>query len=337
DGDVNTAENSSAALGRGFFAYADCTERHFSVPALDPGDTLEYEVIKRIIKPAAPGEFWFEHRFLDDAIVLDEQLEINLPTGRKVTLKSSPANSYGTQEAEGRAIYRWRHSNTRISDDSGQKDAERAKDKSPDVQLSTFAGWQDLARWYAKLAQGRAEPSTEVRSKTQELIQGRTSGLEKAQAIYEYVSKNIRYASLPFGAAGYQPRAAAEILSSQYGDSNDEHTLLTAMLRAAGISAEAVLIPSARKLDVAVPSPAQFDHVITVAPAGKDLVWMDSTVDVAPFRLLASALRKKSALLVSADGVGRIIRSPADPPFLSVQQVDIDGKVSGLGKLTALA
>ncbi len=322
DGDVNTAENSSAALGSGFFAYADWTEKHFSVSSLAPGDTLEYEIVKRIIKPAAPGEFWFEHRFLDDAIVQDEQLEINLPAGRKITLKSSATFSYGTQETDGRTIYRWKHLNSRISDDSGKKDAEHARDKSPDVQLSTFASWKDLARWYAKLAQGRTEPSPEIRSKTQELIQGRSSDLEKAQAIYEYVSKNIRYATLPFGAAGYQPRAAAEILSSQYGDSNDQHTLLAAMLQAAGIHSDPVLISSTHNLDTSLPSPSQFDHMITAVPLDKKLIWMDSTAEVAPFRLLAPPLRSKSALVIPPDGSGEIVETPADPPFLSVQQVE---------------
>ncbi len=58
---------------------------------------------------------------------------------------------------------------------------------------------------------------------------------------------------------------------------------------------------------------------------------------VAPFRLLASPLRDKSALLVSADGTGQIVKTPADPPFVSTQDVHIDGEISDLGKLTAHA
>src|SRR2546426_4263079 len=52
-----------------------------------------------------------------------------------------------------------------------------------------------------------------------------------------------------------------------------------------------VLINSARKIDPEMPSPAQFDHVITTVPSGKDgkeLIWLDSTTEVAPFRLLAA-------------------------------------------------
>jgi tetratricopeptide (TPR) repeat protein len=82
-----------------------------------------------------------------------------------------------------------------------------------------------------------------------------------------------------------------------------------------------------------MPSPSQFDHVITVVPRGPDLLWMDSTAEVAPFRLLSFPLRDKSALLVPVDGKGKIVHTPVDPPFPSTQAVSIEGSVSDLGKL----
>ena len=54
------------------------------MPALAPGVTLEYEVVKRLINPLAPGEFWYQHSFLANAIVLDERLELAMfPPGEK--------------------------------------------------------------------------------------------------------------------------------------------------------------------------------------------------------------------------------------------------------------
>src|SRR5579862_78631 len=109
------------------------------------------------------------------------------------------------------------------------------------------------------------------------------------------------------------------------------------MLDAAGIRSEAAFISYRRKLDASLPSPAQFDHLITAVPLRGELIWMDPTPGVAPFRLLASPLRDKSALLVSSEGGGQIVKTPADPPFVSRQDVHIDGDVSDLGKLTAHA
>jgi Flp pilus assembly protein TadD/transglutaminase-like putative cysteine protease len=326
----------TATVTRDAPVYTDYKEKHITVPALHPGDTLEYEIVTRLVKPLAPHEFWYEHNFLEGAIVLEERLEVNIPHGRAVNLQS-PGFPYEKEDAGGRTIYRWKRATLVHPSDEEQAKTKSKKSapRPPAVQLTTFVSWEDVARWYAKLEQGRTQPTPEIRAKTQELIQGRAAELEKVQALYEYVSKNIRYVSLSFGLGRYQPHSAAEVFANQYGDCKDKHTLLAAMLAAANIPSDAVLIPLTRRLDTSLPSPSQFDHVITAVPSDNDLVWMDSTAEVAPFRLLTAALRNKSALLVPPDGAGKIVETPADPPFHSSQRVEIEGQVSDLGKLTA--
>jgi Flp pilus assembly protein TadD/transglutaminase-like putative cysteine protease len=326
----------TATVARDAPIYTDYKEKHITVPALHTGDTLEYEIVTRLVTPLAPNEFWYEHNFLEGAIVLDERLEVNVPAGRAVNLQS-PGFPYEKEDASGRTIYRWKRATlTHPSDEQQAKTkSKKSEPKPPAVQLTTFASWGDVAGWYAKLEQGRTQPTPEIRAKTLELIQGRATELDKIKALYWYVSKNIRYVSLSFGLGRYQPHSAAEVFANQYGDCKDKHTLLAAMLEAANIPSDAVLIPLTRKLDTTLPSPSQFDHVITAVPSDKDLVWMDSTAEVAPFRLLSAALRNKSALLVPPDGAGKIVETPADPPFHSSQRVEIEGQVSDLGKLTA--
>ncbi|MGA8222679.1 MAG: DUF3857 domain-containing protein [Candidatus Acidiferrales bacterium] len=326
----------TATVERDAPVYTDYKEKHITVPGLHTGDALEYEIATRLVTPLAPNEFWYEHNFLEGTIVLDERLEVNVPSGRAVNLQS-PNFSYEKTEANGRNIYLWKRTTlTRPSEEELAKaKSKKAGAKKPAVQLTTFADWGEVARWYAKLEQGRTEPTPEIRAKTQELIHGRASELEKIQALYEYVSNNIRYVSLSFGLGRYQPHSAAEVFANQYGDCKDKHTLLAAMLAAANIHSDAVLIPFKRTLDTSLPSPSQFDHVITAVPLNDDLIWMDSTAEVAPFRLLSAALRNKSALLVPPNGAGEIVVTPEDPPFQSSQLVEIVGQVSDLGKLTA--
>jgi tetratricopeptide (TPR) repeat protein len=327
-----------ASLVRDAPAYADYKEKHIAIPALSPGAVIEYEIATRFVTPVAPGEFWFQHTFVDSAIVLDERLEINVPESRKVNLESSADLAYNTAHLDGRTIYRWKHSNLiHPAENSQEKTSEQENAERPSVQLTTFASWVDVAHWYAQLEKGRTTPTPEIRAKAQELIQGRSSDLEKMQAVYDYVSKTIRYVSVSFGTGSYQPHSAAEVFANQYADDKDKHTVLAAMLQSIGIPSGAVLIPYTSQLDTRVPSPSQLDHVMTAVPLGSELIWMDSTVDVAPFRLLASPLRKKDALLVPADGDGKIVETPADPPFPSIQRVEIDGQVSDLGKLSARA
>jgi Flp pilus assembly protein TadD len=330
----DAVKEMTAPIARDAPVYTDYKEKHITVPSLRPGDTLEYSIATQIVKAFAPDQFWFEHNFLEGTIVLDEQLELNIPKGRAINLQS-PEFRFEKADSGDRTIYRWERSVPSRPADNAKKKNDEASAKPPNVRATTFENWEEVARWYSQLEKGRTEPSPEIRAKTQELIQGRANDLDKIQALYDYVSKNIRYVSLSFGLSRYQPHAAAEVFTNQYGDCKDKHTLLAAMLEAAGIRSDAVLIPSLRKLDVSLPSPSQFDHVITAVPLNGQLAWMDTTTEVAPFRLLAASLRNKSALLVAADGAGKIVETPQDPPFLSTQRVEVDAQVSELGKLTS--
>ena len=201
-------------------------------------------------------------------------------------------------EEKGRRIYRWTSSHMVREDNDKDKDQQKKKkkkkaDEFPAVQLTTFASWEDVGNWYAGLEKDRRQPSKEVRAQAEALTKGITTDLDKVQALYDYVATNFRYVSLSLGLARYQPHAAADVLHNQYGDCKDKHTLLASLLEANGMHASAVLMNSSRKLDPDVPSPAQFNHVITMLPLGKEEVWMDTTTEVAPFRLLAYQLRKK--------------------------------------------
>lgn len=329
--------------------YTDYKEKHITVPSLHAGDTMEYDVVTRTATALAPNQFWYEQNFLEGAIVLDEHLEINVPQERALIVKSAaysnvdPRNiheddsTFSKKDAGGRTVYVWKHTLiTRPTDEElKKKKTQQAAQKSVDVQITTFKNWAEVAAWYAQLEKGRAVPNDDIRKKTLDLIRDRTDELQKMEALYSYVAKNIRYVSLSFGLGRYQPHFAADVFKNQYGDCKDKVTLLAAMLQAAGIASDAVLIPSRRRIDDAIPSPSQFDHLITAVPFEDKWIWMDSTAEVAPFRLLAASLRDKYALLVPPDGAGKLIETPADPPWLSTQSVEIEAQVSELGKLTA--
>ena len=138
----------------------------------------------------------------------------------------------------------------------------------------------------------------------------------------------------------YQPHPAADVLHNQYGDCKDKHTLLTSLLEAEGWKANSVLINSSRKLDPDMPSPSQFDHVITMLPMGNREIWMDTTAEVAPFRLLAYTLRNKQALVIPPVDAGNKVAphlalTPADTPMPDYERSEIEGKVNDIGKLEA--
>ena len=336
----DAVQDISAPVEREAPVYTDYRQKHVTVPGLRPGEVLEYDLVTVVHTPLASNQFWTEYGFDDTNIVLDEEFEVDVPAGRAVKLKNKPGMDPKVTEENGRRIYHWSHSHLQREDDDKVKDKARRKrkkadDERPDIQLTTFSSWEDIGRWYASLEKDRRIPSPEVRAKAEQLTKGLNSDLERTEALYDFVAKNFRYVSLSLGLGRYQPHAAADVLHNQYGDCKDKHTLLESMLQAEGLHASSVLINSSRKLDPDVPSPSQFDHVITLLPMGKEEVWMDTTSEVAPFRLLAFTLRKKQALVIPAEGTPHLEETPEDTPMPDVETSEIEGKINEIGKLEA--
>jgi tetratricopeptide (TPR) repeat protein len=122
-------------------------------------------------------------------------------------------------------------------------------------------------------------------------------------------------------------------LSNRYGDCKDKHTLLASLLDAAGIRAYPALINSGRELDPDVPSPAQFDHVITAVPQGSGFVWLDTTTEVAPFGYLVGLLRDKPALVIASGKPSTLILTASDPPTKAKETFTIVAKLKDDGTL----
>src|SRR5689334_1750741 len=352
DGTVVSATASdiqdlTAPVAREAPIYTDLRQKHITVPGLRPGDTLEYHMVWTVHTPFAQNHFWAEHDFIKKgAIVLADELTINIPAASKVKLKTEPGFEPAIKEQDGRRIYSWKHANLKpdSEEDEKKKDADEEDadqpdpdEFHPDVQMTTFQSWDEVGQWYAALQRDRVVPDEKIKLKAEEIIKGRTTEKDKAQALYEYVAKNFRYVSLSLGQGRYQPHAAADVLVNQYGDCKDKHTLLASMLAAAGLRAYPVLMNSARKLDVDVPSPGQFDHVISAIPLGNETLWADTTAEIAPVGLLSPQLRNKKALMIPTSGPARLETTPAEPPFLSSELVTVEGTVDDLGKVSAHA
>jgi tetratricopeptide (TPR) repeat protein len=341
----DAVQDLSAPIEREAPVYTDYRQKHITVPGLRPGEVLEYEMVTVIHTPLAAGQFWAEYDFDKSNISLDETVDVDVPAGRPLKLKCKPGFDPKITEENGRRTYRWSSKHLERDDDTAKtKDKKKKKrrpdDDRPDVQLTTFESWEQVGRWYAGLERDRRAPSPEVRAKAQDLTKGMNGDLEKTEALYDYVAKNFRYVSLSLGVGRYQPHAASDVLHDQYGDCKDKHTLLASLLEAEGLHASSVLINSSRKLDPDVPSPSQFDHVITLLPLNKEEVWMDTTSEVAPFRLLAYSLRKKQALVIPPvdppSGVApHLEETPADTPMPDTEFSKIDGKINEIGKLEA--
>ncbi len=330
----DSIQDMTSQISREAPLYSDIHEKHVAVKGLSAGDVLEYKIEETTTKPLAPGQFWTSYRFSHDAIVLDEEYEIDVPRARAIKIKSLAVQPVITDSGD-RRLYVWHSSNLQEKDKTNEKreaieqawKASRGRQAEPDVLMGSFTSWEEVGRWYGKLQEDRVKPTPEIIAKAAQLTKNATTTEAKTRALYDYVSTQFHYIGIDLGIGRYQPHSAAEVLANQYGDCKDKHTLLASLLAAVGIPAYPALIDASQEVDQDVPSPGQFNHVITAVPSEGALIWLDSTTEVGPYQYLVPPLRGKHALVVWSDKAPALVSTPADLPYLTYQIFHMDGKL----------
>jgi Flp pilus assembly protein TadD len=340
----DTFQDMPADITREAPFYTDTHETHVAVKGLGVGTLLEYQAHWQRDKPLIPGQFWLDYNFAHEGIVLQEIVEVSVPRGRAIKLKSSTIKPV-TAESGQYEVYTWESSNLENKDEKKEKQEQqertwqrvRGRFPQPEIELSSFKSWEELGEWYQTLQHDRVKPSAGIQAKAAELTKGLTDENAKIRALYDFVSTKYRYIGIAFGLGRYQPHPAAEVLANEYGDCKDKHTLFASLLNALGIKAYPALISTSHELDADVPSPGQFNHVITAIPQATGLLWLDTTTEVAPFALLVSPLRDKHALVIPDDKVPALIATPVDDPFPTLQKFEMQAKLSDAGVLDGKA
>jgi hypothetical protein len=221
----------------------------------------------------------------------------------------------------------------------------------PGLVQPTRGDWQSVGKWYQQLAQDRAQASPEITAKAQQLTAGKTDFYDKAEAVGDYVQKQIRYVAIEIGIGGDQPHFAQDIYKHQYGDCKDKATLLAAMLSSVGIHSTWVLVDTHRGfIDPAIPSSAG-NHAIAAieipkgynspklysmvtAKSGKRFLIFDPTWEMTPFGQLEHELQGSYGILVDGND-SQVLALPVMVPGRSVLdrqahfQLAADGTLSG--------
>ncbi len=327
--------------------YSDLKEKQVPVRQLGVGDTLEYEVHTTVDKPEAPGQFWGADHFTAPGtlVTLAEVYILEVPKGKYVQVWS-PNHKPVRTEHDGLVTYTWTVSQLLPTPTPAQQnDAKTRPAKDPDqdaegrlipsLAYTTFHSWQEVGDWYRGLAATRAEPNDALRAKADALTAGAKTQEEQARALYRFVS-GIRYVGIDLGVGRFQPHPAAEVLADQYGDCKDKDTLLEALMRAKGLHTAPALIGAGITPLPDVPTPAVFNHVITTVDLpGTGRVWMDSTAETAPFRLLNPVIRDEEALVVPVAGPAELVKTPSDAPYPFYNRFDATGTLTPDGLLKA--
>jgi transglutaminase-like putative cysteine protease len=313
--------------------YSDRKELQLPLRGLTVGDTLElkYRIVRT--KPEIPNQFWGQENLADSAVVLSSSVELRVPSGMYVkvwspSLTPVESNTAAKADAPAQHVYKWTWAQLKptVGKEAEAEAAARKKllwttdqeldakqGRLPTIAWTTFKSWEEVGAWYRSLEADRIIPDDTVKAKAAELTAGKSTTEAKVQALYTYVATNVRYIGVAFGIGRYQPHTASEILSNQYGDCKDKHTLLAAMLAASGIQSTAALVGVGIRFNQDVPSPASFNHLITQLTLDGKPLWLDTTAEVAPFGMLTATTRDKQTLVIPGAAAASIARTPADP------------------------
>jgi tetratricopeptide (TPR) repeat protein len=307
--------------------YSDLRAKQIPVKGLSVGDVVEYRVHRKILHPAVEGQFWGDESFLQGAVVLSNTLEIRFPKAKYVKVVSKDVQPEIKVEGEEK-VYRWKTSQLEATAAKPENTKPKKNADQPSVQFTTFHDWASVGAWYSGLQRDRVEATPDIEAKEKELTRGATTEEDKIRALYTYVATQFRYIGVDFGVGRYQPHRASEVLDNQYGDCKDKHTLLAALLKAGGFTAWPVLVNPSAKVRIDVPSPGQFNHVITLVQSGGKSFWMDSTTEVGPFQWLTPPLRGEQGLVMPTTGDAHFATLPENPPYSAKTTWDAVGTLS---------
>lgn len=298
------AENDNSRI------YSDRRVVRAPLPAIAPGSLVEQEHISTERLPffgAGTAHRVFFRRFVP---VRRTRLVLDAPSGLplRYQLKLLPEIKPQRSESNGRV---------RIVFESGPTEAlEDAEIYLPSdmpaypyVGFSTGNSWEHVAEEYAKIVDSKIA-NAPVAALVARLTAGKTSREQKAAAILQYLSREIRYTGIEFGDAAIIPRTPAETLKQKYGDCKDKAALLIAMLRAAEIPAHLALLNAGAREDISpeLPGMGSFDHAIVYAPGTPDF-WIDATDQHARLGQLPNSDQGRQALIARL-GSKSVVRIP---------------------------
>ena len=310
--------------------FSDVKHRIIVFPNVTSGSRTYYKVITKTHTPLFPGNYF--ERYWFGAGTEWAHSEIHLSHDPKINLQVDYKGLKGGREDDGpngevRYQFSYKKEGVRLLEPNQIADSE----VSPYIHISSFKDQLDMARAYEARAKDKYKVTPTVSKLANEITKGIDDPKDQARALYNWVSKEIRYVAIYLGAGGVVPHYADDIIKNRYGDCKDKTTLLIALLNAKGIEASSADINSGNSYSIpklAVLGP--FNHVITYLP--KYNLYLDPTAEKATFGVLPSNELDKPTILTGLLKIGRTPKPNAKQNVVASivkMKVEKDGQIAG--------
>jgi len=307
--------------------FSDRTTISVVFPDLAVGDAIHIQYRTTEKEPMFPGQFSTGMRYSPFAVQEDVRVTVRAPKDM-VLREEHHFMDYDESEQDGKRVMAWRYANPSARQRSDDDDGLWSVKELPGLLVSTFPSYEAIAQAYGARALPKAEATAAIRELAATIVGTATQPREKARKLYEWVSRNITYGGNCIGVGAVVPRDLPVVLENRMGDCKDHATLLQALLAAAGIPSEQVLVNAGSDFELPeVPVVAMVNHVFNYLPT-LDL-YLDATAKEIPFGYLPEGSYAKPVIHV---GAARALRQvPAPDHASNRQKLDMALKISDSG------
>jgi hypothetical protein len=288
-------------LSNGAAMFSDLKHKIIIFPNVKVGAKIYYKVKLVEHTPTFPNHFLYSQHFSPSVQFDYVEMNFTYPKSMPMRVESREVSSQRT-ETNNAISYRFVFQQSKVR----LKEPAQVSliDFAPAIYLSTFKDYLEYGQAYEARAKDKAEVTKNVQQLANDITKDISDRKAQARALYNWVSKEIRYVAIYMGNGGVVPHAADDIIRNRYGDCKDKNTLLIALLNAKGIQASSAVINSGNAYSLPIiPVFSPFNHVITYLPEWD--LYVDATQDLAPFGELGDHIVGKTTLLTGLNKIGQ--------------------------------
>jgi hypothetical protein len=313
---IRTVEDDNSQ-GAAFFS--DQKHKIIVFPNVTPGSKTYYKTKLTTFKPLIPGYFYTKFNFAPYVENQDFEYTLTYPENLKLYVDIKGVGG-GNEELVGDGNKQMRFTYKNLKFAPKEQLEVGLDDYAPHIYISTYSSQVEFAKAYEERIKNKVKVTAQVKKLADQITKdiklpadGATTDLksvdkqlkqQQARALYNWVSRNIRYVAIYLDDGSITPHDVDSIITNRYGDCKDHNALLIALLSAKGIVASSALINSGNSFSVPkYPVIGPFNHVITYIPAWDQ--YMDSTAEMAPYGALPDDEIDKPTLITLTGVIGR--------------------------------
>lgn len=303
-----------------FPLYSNARALIISMPEVAVGSVIDYKVKIYQSRLVNKKDFYIGYSLQEQEPVILAKFSLVIPKERKINslFINQEYNYFNAEltpqvtEEDDKNTYYWEFRD--VPEIIPEPDMPPKSEIVTAFLISTFNSWDEIYKWWSNLAFDKIFANRKIKNKVSELIKGKDNDTEKAQAIYNYCAKDIRYVAVEYGQAGHEPHKAEDIFENKYGDCKDQAVLLVTMLREAGLNAYLVLIGTQGVFNLDETFPALlFNHAIAAVKIDSEIIFLDPTGETVSYGDLPSGDQDRK-VLVFFEEEGKIIKTPLFGP-----------------------